>query len=545
MVQLELQKFLMENKPSRRELLKYQPMGTQEPTYHIQIFRNHSFELIADILPAYLDYAGISVSFTYSSYDDSLSFLELEEKLDLVLLWIDTTRYASVNVQNFLVGRISWLRDRFYGPVLLVPFGEEISISQPGVTVWNLDHLHKKLGDRFADERAKALTGTALSSTAMIQLGRELGLKALPPLLKPCLKAVVVDFDQTLYSGVLGEDGIGGLTLTAGHRSLQTSLKQLSQAGIFLCAATKNDAGDVDALLAARTDFPLKKEDFSIIVASWNSKAEMMAQILEYLNIGSDSVVFVDDNIGELYTVSAAFPQIKLIQAVDNASLTDKVISWFPGLPGVRPGSFSAEASLRKGDVQASQHRKELRQKMSVDDYIQFLQMQLVFSADDPTQLARITELANKTNQFIFNYRRYAAAETEAILNDSNCRIVTVSLSDCLSDSGMIGVCIGRNKGDHVIIEECFVSCRALGRGIDEIIVLGSIQRILEDFQTDKLRVCFQRGPRNAPAQKFVQEKLSDYLEMPNRFSYKIPEKLVQWTYKKYGGDAFHGTALD
>lgn len=540
-MQLELQQFLFEHTPTRRELLHYEP-AERGKKYRVQVFRNHSFELIADILPAYLDYAGISVSFSYSGYDDSLSFLELDCSVDMVLLWIDATRYPSINVQDFLTERLICLRERFRGPVLLIPFGAEVSIGQPGVSVWDLGTLRETLGEQFMDERAKSCTGTALSGKAMMLLGKELGLKALPSLLEPPLKAVVVDFDNTLYSGVLGEEGADGLILTAGHRSLQAHLKRLAQKGLFLCAATKNDAGDVDAMLAARRDFPLKKEDFSIIAASWDSKAEMMEQILGYLNIGPESVVFLDDNIGELHTVSAAFPQIKLIHALDDASLTDEVVSWFPGL-GL--GGVSAEASLRRGDVQANQRRQELQQRMSAADYIRSLQMQMVFSGDNPAQMARISELANKTNQFIFNYKRYTPSETEAILRDSTYRVVTVSLSDRLSDSGMIGVCVGKNEGDHVTLEECFVSCRALGRGVDEMIVLGAIQRILEDFQKETLQVCFQDGPRNVPAQRFVYERLADYLEKPKRFSYQIPDGLVRWEYKKYGEDAFHGTAAD
>lgn len=540
-MQLDLQEFLFQRKLSRRELLNYKPArGAKD--YRIQVFRNHSFELIADILPAYLDYGGISVSFAYSGYDDSLSFLELDQTSDMVLLWIDTTRYPSVDVQDFLSGRLACLRERFYGPVLVVPFGRDISITQTGVRIWNLGELGERLGTRFTDERAKVFTGTALSSVAMMQIARELGLKLLPSLLGPRLKAVIVDFDYTLYSGVLGEDGAERLLLTDGHSRLQAHLKHLSKEGIFLCAATKNAQSDVDDLLMSRTDFPLKKEDFSIIIASWDSKAEMMAQILECLNISEDSVVFIDDNIGELHTVGAAFPQIKMIHAMEDASLTDEVLRWFPGLC---PGVGSAEAFLRKGDVQANRQRQELRQKMSMDDYIRSLQMRLIFDIDDPVQLVRISELANKTNQFIFNYKRYTPAETESVLQDNDYRVITISLSDRLSESGIIGVCVGKSEGSYIVIEECFISCRALGRGIDRVIVFGAIQGILNEFQAEMVQICFQNGPRNVPAQKFALENLKEYLEAPKKFSYQMPVGLLHWEYKKHGEDALYGAAAD
>lgn len=111
-MELEIQDFLFEKIPTRRELLNYQ-MHSQADHCRIQVFRNHSFELIADTIGAYLDYAGLSVSFTYSDYDDSFSFLSLDQTSDLVLIWIDTTRYSSISINDFLGERLQQLKGRF------------------------------------------------------------------------------------------------------------------------------------------------------------------------------------------------------------------------------------------------------------------------------------------------------------------------------------------------------------------------------------------------------------------------------------------------
>ena len=520
---LALQSFLFEKKPSRMELLGYTPT-VQLEQYHIQIFRNHSFELIEHTIPAYLDYAGMNVRFSYSGYDDSLSFLELDSTADMLILWIDTRRYAQHPIQPFLEERFHQLRSVYSKPVLLVPFGESVKLSQPGVMVWNLDELQKEMGDRFLDERARDVSGTSLSRHAMMRISELLGLQYVPALLCPPLKAVVVDLDNTLYAGVLGEDGAEKLVLTEGHRQLQAKLKQLAGQGLFLCAASKNDIRDVEHLFSVRKDFPLQKEDFTFIAASWESKAAMIRDLAGKLNINPDSMLFLDDNIGELQTVVSSFPSIKAIHALDDAAITAHILEHYPGIMRV---NTAREDSVRKQDVQANLQRQELQNSMSPEEYICSLQLQLVFDYDNPAQLLRISELANKTNQFIFNYKRYSQAEVEQRLSADDYRIVTISLSDRLSDSGLIGVCVGHALGDHVEIEECFISCRALGRGIDDVIVLGAIEGICESFGAHRVRVAFQKGPRNVPAEKFVEDHLLKYLDEAEEFSYSLPENLL------------------
>ena len=231
-MQLELQTMLLEQEPSRRTLLSYRPL--QPKHFHIQVFRNHAFEVVEHMMGAYLDYARIGVSFSYSSYNDSFSFLELDENADMILIWVDTTRYADQDMQRFWEERLCQLRQRYKKAVLLVPFGQEISIAQSNLVVWNLTDIHKHLGNSFEDRRAQDASGTPLSGKAMMCVAKELGLRYLPALLRPRLKAVVVDLDYTLYRGVLGEDGVDGLELTDGHRQLQSQLKTLSEQGIFV-----------------------------------------------------------------------------------------------------------------------------------------------------------------------------------------------------------------------------------------------------------------------------------------------------------------------
>ena len=523
---LELQEYIFEKKPKRRELLNYR--AKEHPhQYKVQVFRNHSFELIEHTIPVYLDYAGIGVCFSYSNYDDSFSFLDLDTAADLVIVWIDGARYPNISVQDFLDERIRTLRAVTNQPVLVLPFRSEITLDITDVLTVNLTQLCAELGTDIIDERTLTATGTALSSKAMLHVSKALGLQYLPALLRPPLKGLVVDFDNTLYQGVLGEDGIQGVILTPGHKALQQELKRLAGQGFFLCAASKNELEDVCSLLDSREDFPLKREDFTKLCVSWKPKSESIEEIAGYLNIHTDSLVFIDDNIGELTAVQMNHPHIRLLHAKEAADITVEVLRSYPGLLKLRSSSDDAK---RSADVRSNEERTQLRQTMSHSDYIKSLELQLTYSLNDRNRMSRVSELANKTNQFIFNYKRYSEAEVEQLMSSEDAAVLTLSLSDRLSDSGLVGVFVGRRQDDHMELEECFVSCRALGRGIDEIMVSGAISVLLKHFGLDRLRVQFQTGPRNKPAEAFVNDCLHDYIAAPAVFAYELPKDLLTIT---------------
>ena len=525
---IELQDFLFSS-PTRKQLLEYVPTLSNE--YVVQVFRNHSFEFIEHTIHPYLEYGQLGVKFTYSGYDDTLTFNELNCEANALILWLDSRRYHSQEqFEKFITSRMIYLRSIYTKPVLLVVAGMDVKAESASMLTFSLQGLEMQMGTCFWDERASAITGTSLSRKAMMAIARELGLRYIPALLCPALKAVVVDFDNTLYNGVLGEDGIWGVQVTEGHYRLQKQLKELSNRGVMLCAASKNELEDVEKLLNEREDFPLDTGDFAKLCVSWQPKSQSIQEIANYLNIGVDSILFIDDNIGELRSVTMAFPQIKAILAKEDANITTEILENYPGLFIV---SNSSTGFCRKEDIIANEKRKELMDQVSnKSDYIRSLGISLEFQRDNTSVAKRISELANKTNQFIFNYQRYTEAEIMHLMERTESTVVSVSLSDMLSDSGLIAVCVGRRLEKNIcVLEECFMSCRAMGRGIEDIIILGAVQKVLEYLDCDKLRICFQDGPRNAPAKKFVQDYLEHYLNDSDRFSYQVPKNLVNVNY--------------
>lgn len=480
--------------------------------YQIKVYRNHSFEFIENLIHPFFLYNDYDVNFSYSDYDDSLTFNDINAKYDAFLLWIDVSRYNSSDIKGFIESRVDFLLGLVKKPILLCITGNIPKLDTP-IPIIYVDSLQNNLKqqDSFFDERREKFTGTRISSTGAVEVAKELGIKFIPYILRRFVKAVVIDLDNTIYNGILGEDGVKSLTLTRGHFLLQQHISFLAKHGIFVCISSKNELEDVKELFSQRTDFPLRYDDFAIINASWDTKSSSILDIVTKLNIGIDSVLFIDDNIGELIEVVTHFPEINFINALPDGEQTYNILVNFPGL--FRENG-SVEDSLRLKDAKANLKRKQLISTMSKESYLKSLKMGLTIKINDISGIERISELSNKTNQFIFMYQRYTVNSVKDIMQNKNFVVLSFHLKDQLSDSGMIGALFLQKESDtssFAILDELFISCRALGRGIETIIINEAILLGLQVLNVKKLRVNFLEGPRNKPAKNFYDNFLSKY----------------------------------
>lgn len=508
---LELQKVLFDKTPLRSELVKIR--NTSGNRFSVKVFRNHSFELVSSVISPWLLYAGMDIHFEYSDYDDSFTFFDFKDTEDAYFLWIDLLRYEVEDLKSFVLERVQELKSKTRKPILIATTGRNLSFGDE-VFCFSVESLREEVGEPFFDLPRESLTGTKLSNKTCLAAARELGTKYFPALFRPALKAVAVDLDNTLYRGVLGEDGLTGIVLTEGHKALQDKLVQLAGQGFFICVVSKNDPRDVEEMFEERKDFPLRKEFLTVIKASWQAKSQGLRAIAAELNIGTDAMLFVDDNLGELAEVAGSLPDIHVLHAQDDACKTLRALSCFPGL-------FKAfqnrEDALRQSDVQANAERRKLQEHLSHEEYLRNLGMELRILLNDAAGKTRIAELSNKTNQFIFTYRRYTLAQVEALMAGPGSVIVSLHLRDKLSDSGMIGALVLVREGDTAVLDELYISCRALGRGIDDIIIFAALEAGLKKLGVEKLRVNFVRGERNRPAEMFFSQYLSGHA-MPALF---------------------------
>ena len=528
MLDIALQNFIFSN-PSRLDLVSYQKKRTGI-TKKIAIYRNHSFEFIESTIAPYLEFAGYDVEFTYSDYDDTLSFFNIDAASDALIVWLDVSRYSMKNANEFIKSRLEYLVEIYKKPILIALLGKNDVKKQ--FFQFPINDIAKEIGESFWDYKREYFTGSKISSRAMLRISMELGLNYIPSMLCAPLKAVVIDLDNTLYAGTLGEDGINGIKIDEKYKYLQNSLLQLKKQGILLAVASKNEASDVERMFKVNNAFEIKYEDFSKVCATWENKSISISKIARFLNIGFESILFVDDNPGELAEVELALPEVKKLLANKDSRITAEMIRNYPG---IKRWGINYEDVIRDSDIRANEKRRELQSHMSQQEYIQSLHMKLCYFIDDSSAQERIAELANKTNQFIFSYKRYTLATIKNLMESQNSAVVSVSLKDDLSDSGIIAVFVGKKEEKTLLLDECFISCRALGRGIELLLVQKGIHVLMNDLETEKLKVNFIEGERNCPARDFVYKYLKKYIDSENTWEFRDNGIFVEITIKNEG----------
>lgn len=503
-------------RPRRSELLALKPSWPCREV-RLRVHRNMPFEFTASALPAYLAYAGLKADIAISDYDDALNF-KLDGKADCELVWLDYARYAGKqdarSLAEWVKGRLLALRASSTAPILIADGGEkafdealpEIAAAVPGCRVFPRRQLQAGLGQDWIDARVKDIGASSMSDAANLIVAQQLGLVWVPGAVSVALKALVLDLDRTLYEGVLGEDGVQGVHLTEAHRELQEKIRALKEQGIFLALLSRNEKTDVEKLFAARTDFPLRWQDFSAACIGWQEKTEGIGTIAKQLRIHEDAMLMLDDNLGEVGKLAQVFPDMPILYSAD-PEMTCRALDLFPRL--LRWHQDRTD-QLRTDDMKAAEARTAAM--ASAPDpigYMKSLAIRLQFWLDPEDLRGRLADLANKTNQFALALPRFNETEVARRLHDPSCATVAVGLADKLSDSGVIAAIFCHTE-DHVLnVDEICVSCRALGRGVEDLMILTALARMREKLPGDQVAFAYRRGPRNDPARSWL-EKLTD-----------------------------------
>ena len=319
----------------------------------------------------------------------------------------------------------------------------------------------------------------------------------------PPLKALALDLDNTLYAGVLGEDGPNGVVLTEDHRILQQTVVELSEAGLLLTVVSRNVPEDVERLFRERDDFPLRAEHIASWQVSWGSKADGIRRAAADLRIAPDAFLMIDDNLGELVHTCDALPRVRLLFAGHSAQDTHAALRKYPGL---WRASISETDFLRAKDLKANAFREGLAQSASDPiEYFRSLGTTLKLSIDPTEDRSRLNELSAKTNQFNLNLNRLSEIEIDRFLSAHDCRVAHIFLVDRLSDSGSIGAMFARWEANTLIVEELCISCRAIGRMLEDVIVTAGLQRIVDEMPALRVRFPYRYGPRNEPARAWLK----------------------------------------
>jgi FkbH-like protein len=287
-------------------------------------------------------------------------------------------------------------------------------------------------------------------------------------------KCLVLDCDNTLWGGVIGEDGIAGIKLGAtspgsAFVEFQAAILDLYHRGILLALNSKNNEADAMEVFATHPQSLLKPEHFVAKRINWTDKATNLREIAAELNIGIDSLVFIDDNPVECRLVRERLPDVETIELPRDPSRFARLLR---DLTLFETLTLSDEDRRRSEMYRAESARTKLAASSgSMAEFLASLEMTLKIRRGDAFTIPRIAQLTQKTNQFNLTTRRYAEADIAAMLADDACDVLSVELSDMFDNAGIIAVALTRDEGDDVVIDTYLMSCRVIGRGVEEALL--------------------------------------------------------------------------
>ena len=369
------------------------------------------------------------------------------------------------------------------------------------------DVLVSRVGhDQWYDRRMKHYAKFPLSQWAVAALGREY-MKYCRALLGLSRKCLVLDLDNTLWGGVVGEEGLYGIQLDATYPGsafveFQKNILGLHSRGVILAVASKNNPQDVEEVFAKHPSMVLKRADFSAFEVHWNAKGESITRIASQLNIGLDHMVFVDDNPAECDHVRMLLPMVTVIhlpptpEDYSNALFKE---GWFDTL------SISLEDIRRSSLYEQRAHAEALREiSTDLDGFYRDLDMTICFKPVNGKTLSRAAQLTQKTNQFNATTLRYSEGDIARRMHNPAWTLTVVSVTDRFGDNGIVGlmmVCLNERELD---IETFLMSCRVIGRTV-EAAMLAYLYDLALSKGADSLRGKIIPTEKNTPVRDLYE----------------------------------------
>jgi FkbH-like protein len=374
------------------------------------------------------------------------------------------------------------------------------------IRLFDLDALQRDFGANASfDPRKWALYKQPYSEAFLCQMGRQISRIVRAGKVAP-KKCIVLDCDNTLWGGIVGEDGVGGISLGqdfpgSAFRDLQTLMLYLRSQGVLLALASKNNEAEVWQVFDMHDGMVLRREHISAWRINWEPKSGNLQAIANELNIGIDSLVFIDDNPFEIEQVAASGASVvhldgdpaRMVAAIKRLQLFDKL-------------DITAEDLNRAEMLQAdSQRAATFSSTLSKEDFAATLGLYVTHGEASPSQLGRIAQLINKTNQFNLSTVRRSAEEVAALHASPDWRVYALSVRDKFGDYGLVGVAIVELSGARWRIDTFLLSCRVLARGVETSL----LAKIAEDARlsgASTIEATYVPTAKNAPVASFLPD---------------------------------------
>jgi FkbH-like protein len=398
--------------------------------------------------------------------------------------------------------------------------------AQPYVHICDLEFLSARRGTLAStDERGWFESKQPCSADLQVDLAREVahivvGLRQSPK------KIAVLDLDNTLWGGVIGDDGLDGIVIgdtsprAEAFKSFQHFLKTLPERGILLAVCSKNDEDKALEPFEKHPEMVLRRGDFVSFKANWRAKSDNIREMALELNLGLDSFVFIDDNPAEIEIVRQFAPEVTgILLGSDPALYAREVMS----ARLFEPRTITVEDAERAELYKQEAHRQTLESRFAdMDSYLESLSMKCVIAEFRAVDVPRIAQLIGRSNQFNCTTRRRTEAEVQQVIDDPAYCAYTMRLEDRFGDYGLIAVVIGRVEGTVFLIDTWLMSCRVLKRQVEE-------ETVNEMVRLARLRGCRRLRGVYLPTKKngmvrdlYPRMGFSTVLDEPERREFEL-----------------------
>lgn len=384
----------------------------------------------------------------------------------------------------------------------------KIAAEEKGVYLLDYDALVARYGRLgWHDERKWLTARLPIAAPHLVHLTGE-WLRFIAPLAGKVAKAAVIDLDNTLWGGVIGEDGIEGIKTGpeypgAAYQELQRAFLDLSQRGILLAICSKNNPEDALEALEKHPGMLLRPSHFAALRINWNDKSQNLREIAQELNIGMDALAFVDDNAAERQQIRSAALEVTVIPLPEDPMGFAAAVREHPVFQRL---AFSEEDQKRNTYYAAERERKQSEQTFSTkEDFYASLEQEVEIAPVGRATLTRVAQLTQKTNQFNLTTRRYTEQQIAATSEAPGCEVWSLRVRDRFGDNGLVGVAITRSADGVCEIDTFLLSCRVIGRTVETAFLARLAERAREKG-AQKMQGWFLPTKKNAPARGFYAD---------------------------------------
>jgi FkbH-like protein len=450
---------------------------------------------------------------------DDVSYAEVLDEVDFFYRQL---QHSLKSASSVLVG--SWLMPYFTRGLGLLDLQSDLGTKR---LIWQMNERLAKLVDDtigwylLDSERWLMQPNTGYSSRNYFAAklpftadtfhaaGRDVAF-AIKAIIGRSAKLVVVDLDNTIWGGVVGDDGWENLKL-GGHHSVgeafvdfQRYLKSLTKRGVLLAVASKNDESIAWEAFEKNPYMLLKKDDFAAWRINWNDKAENIADMVNELNIGLQSVVFIDDNLSERTRVKEALPEVNVIELPLSPTLYREVVERYGNFD---QASFTKEDDLRSKSYTIETKRKDFQAQFNThEDWLRSLKLTAEVQQINKKNLERVVQLLNKTNQMNLSTRRLTASELEFWLEKPENEMRAFSICDRFGEYGLTGLVSFTREQSRIKIVDFILSCRVFGRKVEDLMLSVAFE-IAAEKGAEQAYAIYCPTAKNKPTLDFFQSR--------------------------------------